>query len=81
MLEDLLTSLIKPIKAIKLLNILLEEVMEDETIYNINKNQYDKNQNILAINYAINLVNYDILRTRRKYYKLMCKEGYGRKID
>ncbi|MBQ7287947.1 MAG: hypothetical protein IJW73_09320 [Candidatus Gastranaerophilales bacterium] len=42
MLEDLLTSLIKPIKAIKLLNILLEEVMEDETIYNINKNQYEK---------------------------------------
>ena len=79
MLEDLLTSLIKPIKAIKLLNILLEEVMEDETIYNINKNQYDKNQNILAINYAINLVNYDILRTRRKYYKLMCKDRYGKK--
>ena len=40
-----------------------------------------RNQNILAINYAINLVNYDILRTRRKYYKLMCKEGYGKKID
>ena len=78
MIEDLLTELRKPIKATKLLALFLEEAMENETIYNVNKNQYDKNENILAINYAIKLINNDILRTRKKYYKLMSKQKYGK---
>jgi hypothetical protein len=78
MIENLLVELIKPTKTIKLLNILLEELVEEEIIYDVNKNQYDKNENILAINYAIKLVNKDIVKIRRKYYKQMCKEKYGK---
>ena len=38
MIEDLLADLNKPIKAIHLLTIFLEEQLYDEVIYNINKN-------------------------------------------
>ena len=78
MIEDLLVDLIKPIKALKLLTIFLEEQITDESVFHINKNQYDKNQNTLAINYAINLVNKDISMIRKRYYKLMRKEKYGK---
>lgn len=76
MVENLLVELIKPTKAIRLLNILLEELVEEEIMYDLNKNQYDKNENILAVNYAIGLVNKDILKIRRNYYRQMCKEKY-----
>ncbi|MBQ7287223.1 MAG: hypothetical protein IJW73_05620 [Candidatus Gastranaerophilales bacterium] len=76
MIEDLLADLNKPIKAIHLLTIFLEEQLYDEVIYNINKNQRNKNENTLAINYAIQLINKDLLKIKRRYYKLMCKEKY-----
>ena len=78
MIECLLVDLIKPIKTLKLLTIFLEEQVTDECVYNINKNQYDKNENTLAINYAISLVNKDISKIRKRYYKLMRKEKYGK---
>ena len=78
MIEDLLSELTKPIKAIKLLTIFLEEQVFDDSIFEINKNQHDKNENTLAINYAISLVNKDILKLKKKYYRKMVKEKYGR---
>ena len=78
MIEDLLVELITPIKSINLLTMFLEELINDETIYDINKNQTVKNQNTLALNYTIQLVNKDILKIRRKYYKKMSKEKYGK---
>lgn len=78
MIEDLLTELIKPIRTIKLLTIFLEEQIYDNSVFDINKNQQDKNENTSAINYAISLVNKDILKIRKKYYKKMAKEKYGR---
>ena len=78
MIEDLLSELTKPIKAIKLLTTFLEEQVYDSSIFNINKNQLDKNENTLAISYAISLVNNDILKLRNKYYKKMVKEKYGK---
>jgi len=78
MIEDLLSELTKPIKAIKLLTIFLEEQIFDDSIFEINKNQHDKNENTLAINYAISLVNKDILKLKKKYYRKMVKEKYGR---
>ena len=78
MIEDLLSELTKPIKAIKLLTIFLEEQVFDDSIFEINKNQRDKNENTQAINYAISLVNKDILKLKKKYYRKMVKEKYGR---
>ena len=78
MIEDLLSELTKPIKAIKLLTTFFEEQVYDSSIFNINKNQLDKNENTLAISYAISLVNNDILKLRNKYYKKMVKEKYGK---
>ena len=78
MIEDLLTELIKPIRTIKLLTIFLEEQIYDNSVFDINKNQQDKNENTSAINYAISLVNKDILKIRKKYYKKMAKEKYER---
>ena len=78
MLEDFLSELNTPLRTIKLLNLFLQEQIHDEFIFFINKNQYEKNENTLAISYAINLANNDILKIRKKYYKLMCKEKYGK---
>ncbi|MBQ4646006.1 MAG: hypothetical protein IJB79_01525 [Candidatus Gastranaerophilales bacterium] len=78
MIENLLSELIRPIKTIKLLNIFLEEIVEEEVMCDVSKNQYDKNESILAINYAIKLVNKDVLKLRERYYKLMCKEKFGK---
>ena len=78
MIEDFLTQLITPLKTIRLLTSFLREQILDESIFLVSKNQYDKNENTLAINYAINLVNDDILKLRKKYYKKMYKMKYGK---
>ena len=68
MIEDFLSELNTPLRTIKLLNLFLQEQIYDEFIFFINKNQYEKNENTLAISYAINLVNNDILKIRKKYF-------------
>jgi len=78
MIEDFLSELVIPIKAIKLLTIFLQENIYDEIICDVNKDQRDKNENTLAINYTMKLVNNDILKLRRKYYKMMVKEKYDK---
>lgn len=77
MIEDFMSELEQPIRTIKLLTIFMQEQVYDDCTFFINKDQQDKNQNTLAINYAIELVNKDILKLKRKYYKKMCKERYG----
>lgn len=76
MLEDLLVDLIKPTKAISLLSMFLEKIIEDETVCNINKNPYERKLNIMTVVYAINLINNDILKLRKRYDKKMCKIKY-----
>lgn len=81
MIEDLLSELIQPLRAIKLLSIFLEEQIYDEIIFEVNKNQIDKNENTLAINYAIKLINNDIFKIRKRYYNKMCKEKYNQTVN
>ena len=77
MIEDFMAELEQPIRAIKLLTIFMQEQVCDDCTFFINKDQRDKNENTLAINYAIELVNKDILKLKRKYYKKMYRERYG----
>ncbi len=77
MIEDFMAELEQPIRAIKLLTIFMQEQVYDECAFVINKDLRDKNENTLALNYAIELVNKDILELKRRYYKKMCREKYG----
>lgn len=76
MIEDFLSELNKPLRTIKLLNLLIQEHIHDEFTFFIDKNQLDKNENTLAISYAIELVNEDIAKLYDEYYKKMCEEKY-----
>lgn len=78
MLEDFMAELAQPIRAIKLLTIFIQEQIFDECIFDINKNKQDKEYNTLALNYAIGLVNKDISKLKKKYYKKLCKTKYNR---
>ena len=77
MIEDFMAELEQPIRTIKLLTTFMQEQVYDDCAFFVNKDQRDKNENTLAINYAIELVCKDILKLKRKYYKNMCKEKYN----
>ena len=78
MIEDFITELDKPLKAMRLLLILMDEYVEDNLCIETCSNERERKENILAISHAIGLVRGDISRIRRKYYKSFLKEFYSR---
>ncbi len=78
MFEDFMAELAQPLRAIKLLTIFMQEQIFDESIFDINKNKQDKEYNTLAINYTIGLVNKDISKLKKRYYKKLCKMKYNK---
>ena len=78
MIEDFITELDKPLKAMRLLLILTDEYVEDNLCIETCSNERERKENILAISHAIGLVRGDISRIRRKYYKSFLKEFYSR---
>lgn len=77
MIEDLLSELERPIRAIKMLLILHREYVEDDMTTLMSRQPREIMINTLAIGYAINLVNKDIRNLKRKYYKRLVKERYN----
>ena len=77
MIEDLLSELERPIRAIKMLLILHREYVEDDMTTLMSRQPREIMINTLAIGYAINLVNKDIRRLKNEYYKKLIKERYN----
>lgn len=78
MIENLLSELDRPIRAIKMLLILHRDYVEDNMTTIMSNKPREKMCNTLAIGYAISLVNKDISRLKQKYYKALIKERYNR---
>lgn len=76
MLEDLLTQMDKPYRAIKLLLLFLDDFVNEDLVNDIDMSVLEKNQNLLAITYSINLINEDFARLKNEYYNLMIKKNY-----
>ena len=76
MIEDLLTQMDKPYRAIKLLLIYLDNFINEDIINDIDMSIAEKNQNLTAISHAIYLVNEDLAKLKQEYYELMLKEKY-----
>ena len=77
MLEDFIIELDKPTKAIKILAYFIQELIYNNFDFDECENPRLKRQYIKSLIYTIELVNKDILKLKREYYKLMCKEKYG----
>ncbi|MBO6273212.1 hypothetical protein J6O48_10610 [bacterium] len=78
MIEDFISELEKPCRAIELLLIFLHDYINDDIVSYIEETQKtDKLENTLAIVYALHLVNTDIERLKKEYYNKMVLEKYS----
>ncbi|MBR3604456.1 MAG: hypothetical protein IKL52_00325 [Candidatus Gastranaerophilales bacterium] len=78
MLEDFIIELDKPTKAIKILVHLIQELMYEDCNFEECKNPKLKLRYLSSLIYAIGLVNCDISKIRREYYKSVL-EGYKKR--
>ena len=78
MLEDFITELDKPQKAVKILTHLIQELIYDDCNFEECNNPKLKIQYISSLIYATQLVNEDISKLKKEYYELMCKEKYDK---
>ena len=74
MLEDFIIELDKPTKAIKILVHLIEELMYDSHNFEECKNPKLKIRYIMSLIYAVGVINKDILKLKREYYKYVLEE-------
>lgn len=78
MIEDFIIELEIPNKAIKILTYFLQELLYDNFDIEECKNTKIKNRYVSSLIYTIKLVNNDIAKIKREYYKLMLKEKYNK---
>ena len=76
MIEDLLCEMDKPYRATKLLLIFLTDYIQDNLVSDLDMSEPEKSQNLLAVSYAINLVNESLSEMNKRYNELMIKEKY-----
>lgn len=80
MLENFLIDIDKPNKAIRILSQFAQELILDSVEFEICENPKLKIRYILSLIYAIELVNEDLARLKREYYKDFLKTFYKRKL-
>lgn len=78
MIEDFIIELELPNKAIKILTHFIQELIIGGFEYEECQNPKLKIRYISSLIYAIKLVNDDIAKIKREYYKLMLKEKYNK---
>ena len=81
MIEDFIGEIEKPQLAMKLLLVFLQEYIEDNITIPIERAGMQDTENLLAITYAINLVNEDLTSIKEEYKKLMIQEKYPKDFD
>ncbi len=75
MLENFIVEIDKPIKAIKFLTHIIQELTSDSCNFEECENSKLKIEYILSLVYTIGLVNKDVARLKREYYRMVL-EGY-----
>ena len=76
MLEDFIIELERPNKATRILLDFLRDFICNEYDFSNCSNQRIKTQYVLSLIYALNLINENIAKLKREYYKMMLKEKY-----
>jgi len=79
MIEDFIIELEKPNKAIKILTHFIQELIIDGFEYEECQNPKLKIRYVLSLVYALELINNDIAKLKREFYKNMLKNKYNRK--
>ena len=74
MLENFIIDIDKPNKAIRILTHFIEELMSDSCNFEECENLKLKMKYILSLVYAIKLVNDDLAKLKREYYKIVLNE-------
>lgn len=67
MIEDLLCEMDKPYRALKLTLIFLSDFIQENIVSEFDMSEREKNQNILALSYILNLINEDLKRLKNEY--------------
>ena len=67
MIEDLLCGMDKPYRALKLTLIFLSDFIQENIVSEFDMSEREKNQNILALSYILNLINEDLKRLKNEY--------------
>lgn len=81
MIEDFIGEIEKPQLAMELLLVFLQEYIYDNINADIERDGMQDTENLLAITYAINLVNEDLTSIKEEYKKRMIKEKYPKDFD
>ena len=74
MLENFIVELDKPTKAIRILTHFIEELIYDNCNFEECENPKLKMRYILSLVYTIKLVNDDLAKLKREYYKIVLNE-------